>query len=412
MRVLLVHHGDFGFGGGQIQMYRLLLGLRRAGVDTQILCKAKTRDDSIAMRRWPRVEALLGKVTTRLGLNDIHYFSSFLIKQSQAYRDADILDFHCIHSGFFSYLALPGLTADKPAVFTLHDMWPFTGHCHNSRDCMRWQTGCGKCPYPEIEPAIQRDATRLEWKLKNWVYQHSQLTLVTPSQWMTAQAKLSMLSQFPIYHIPHGIDTKLYKPHDPIQCRSLLGIPPDKYVLLFVVDRLDRYLKGGDLLQQALQSLPATLKTNLTLLLLGNKGEALARSIDIPTVDLGFVLNDRLKTICYSAADLFVFPTRVENFPLVVLESMACGTPVVSYRVGGVPDVVRPGVTGYLAEPDNATDLRHGIIQLLEDTPLRQQMGQQARATICAEYTIELQVERYLEVYHQLLQHETVGSRA
>jgi len=97
------------------------------------------------------------------------------------------------------------------------------------------------------------------------------------------------------------------------------------------------------------------------------------------------------------------------------LESMACGTPVVSFRVGGVPELVRPGITGYLAEPGDANDLANGILQLLEDEALRQAMSQQCRAIALKEYPLELQVQRYLELYRQVLvnaQHEVPDSAA
>ena len=403
VNVLLIHQGDYGWGGGQTQLNRLQSGLIKAGVEAKILCKTATRKNSVAIPRWQRLESYLGRITQRLGLNDIHCLSSFTIPKSETYQNADVLDFHCIHSGFFSYLALPRLTEGKPAVFTLHDMWPFTGHCHNSLDCERWKIGCGRCPYPEVAPAVRRDATHWEWKLKNWVYQHSKFTIVVPSRWLMKQAEQSILDRFPIHHIPHGIDTEVYKPLNRNECCSVLGIPPGKKVLLFVVDDFERRLKGGDLLQEALQSLPGFLKTQTVLLLLGKNSEALAQTVGIQTLNLGYVGGDRLKIICFSAADLFILPTRADNFPLTLLESLACGTPIVSFGVGGVPDVVRPGITGYLAEPENVEDLRNGIVQLLEDHRLRERMSENCRAIALKEYRLELQVERYMNLYSQLV---------
>ena len=97
-------------------------------------------------------------------------------------------------------------------------------------------------------------------------------------------------------------------------------------------------------------------------------------------LNLGYVSSDRLKSIAFSAADLFVFPTRADNLPLILQESLACGTPIVSFKVGGVPDLVRPGITGYLASPENANDFCNGIVQLLEDQNLRNSMSKNCRA--------------------------------
>jgi glycosyltransferase involved in cell wall biosynthesis len=404
LKVLLIQKADYGWGGGLIAANRLFAGLRKAGVDARVLVREKSGEDSIAIPPSPRLESLIGRITQRIGLNDVHCVSSFNVRKMEAYREADVLDFHTIHNNFFNYLALAGLTKDKPAVFTLHDMWPFTGHCHASRDCERWKTGCGRCPYPETEPAIRRDTSHLEWKLKDWTYRHSNLSIVAPSTWLAGLAKQSLLRRFPVYHIPYGIDTEIYRPHDPRECRSLLGIAPDKKVIFFVVDFLTRYLKGGDLLLKALQSLPSSLKSKVVLMLLGKGGDGLAKNIDLPVINLGYADSDQLKAIFFSAADLFVHPTRADNFPVVLLESMACGTPVVSYRIGGVPDTVHPGVTGYLAEPENADDLAEGILQLVEDDRLRESMGEKCRHLAVKEYRLELQVQRYITLYQQLAQ--------
>jgi glycosyltransferase involved in cell wall biosynthesis len=219
---------------------------------------------------------------------------------------------------------------------------------------------------------------------------------------MAQLAKQSMLGHFPVHHIPHGVDTEIYRPRDPAECRSLLGIPPKKKVIFFVVDLLSRYLKGGDLLLKALKGLPSSLKSEMVLMLLGKGGDKFAKGVDIPVCNLGYADSDLLKSIFYSAADLFVSPTRAESFGLVLLESMACGTPLVSFGVGGVPDLVRPGITGYLAEPESASDLAQGILQLVEDDRLRESMSGSCRQVALAEYPLELQVQRCIALYQQL----------
>jgi glycosyltransferase involved in cell wall biosynthesis len=406
MRVLQIHGRDVPQGfGGAVSTYRLHLGLRASGVDSKILCHRRGLDSSVEIPRLPRLERLIGQVTTRLGLNDVHCVGAFKIEKLAAYREADILNFHVIHGQFFSYLALPFLTKNKPAVFTVRDMWPLTGHCAVSYDCERWKTGCGNCPYPSAPPALptKRDSTHMEWKLKNWAYRQSRLTVVTLSRRMTEQARQSMLGHFPIHHIPNGVDTEAYRPLDPALGRTVLGIPPGKKVLMFAAGYLNRQHKGSDLLAKALRALPPTLKSEIVLILLGEGGEALADMFDVPVMPLGFVGGQRIKAVAYSAADLVVLPTRGEGLPNVLLESMACGTPMVSFDVGGVPDLVRPGVTGYLARPEDAQDLAQGIRQLLEDAPLRRVMSQQCRAIACAEYSTKLEVQKYIALYDSLL---------
>ena len=179
--------------------------------------------------------------------------------------------------------------------------------------------------------------------------------------------------------------------------------------------KAEGFRKGGDLLVKALESLPAALKAETVLLLLGEGGEAIAEAVGIPALNLGYVSSDQLKAIAYCAADLFILPTRADNLPLGLLESMACGTPPVSFRVGGVPELVRPASPAIWPSRAMRHDLSNGILQLLEDEALRHAMSQRCRAIALKEYPLELQVQRYLELYRQVLansRHDVPGSAA
>ncbi|MFQ5604269.1 MAG: glycosyltransferase [bacterium] len=406
MKVLLIHLGDsHSGGGGGIAMHRLYTQFRKSGVDARILCQWKTIVSPYisTLPSTTRLESWLRKVTSRLGLNDIYKLSSFKIKDLDVFKQADIVDFQGIHSGTLSYLALPVLTKTKPAVFTLHDMWAFTGHCAYTYECTRWQTGCGQCPHLDSLPAVMRDGTKIEWKLKSRVYKKANLSFVVPSQWLVQQAHTSMLAPYPIHYIPHGVDVRQFQPLDPVQCRKMLGISSKKKVLLFVAQNFKDKRKGGDLLLKALRRIPATLQKESVLLSLGKAGEMDFHDLNMPVLNLGYVYHDRMKAIAYSAADLFLFPTRSDIFGLVSIESQACGTPVVSFRVGGVSEHVRSGLTGYLAEAENSDDFASGIQELLEDNSMRESLGQQGRQMVLNEYTIELQTKRYLNLYRHLM---------
>ena len=121
-------------------------------------------------------------------------------------------------------------------------------------------------------------------------------------------------------------------------------------------------------------------------------------------VVLGYINDEITKVAAYCAADLFVSPTRADNFPLVLLESIACGTPAVAFNVGGVPELVRSGITGSLAEPENARDLCRGIVQLLEDEPLRNRMSEHCRKVATEEYSLNLMTSRYMDLYKHVIQ--------
>ncbi len=392
-------------GGAVIAANRLFHGLQLQGVNTKMLVGQSSFENE-NVNELPHNftgEKIVSRLTMPLGLNYVHYYSSFKIPKHNFFKQADILNFHSLHGAYFNYLALPKLTKHKPAVYTLHDVWSFTGHCAFNFDCGRWKTGCGKCPYPNNYPAIKRDSTRLEWKLKKRTYERSQLTIVTPSNWLSALAKQSMLGEFNIHTIPYGLDTNVFEPLDPHYCRKILGVPEGKKVLLFGAMGLDDHRKGGDLLVKALNKMPKSLKESLVLLTLGQADELYKNSIDIQTLNLGYVSGDRMKAIAFSAADIFIFPTRNDNLPCIIQESLACGTPVVSFDINGVPDLVRPGITGYLAEPENADSFLEKIMQLLEEDKIREEMKKKCREVAVNEYRLDIQAQRYKDLFSTLL---------
>ncbi len=405
MKPLHINQSDI-LGGAAIAGYRLHQGLLNLGIDSRLLVgKTQLKSDRIAtVQRKHRWENQLSRFSNRLGLNYLNLISSFDIPKHKFYQEADILNFHNLHSGYFNYLAIPNLTKSKPAVFTLHDMWSFTGHCAYSYDCDRWKVGCGKCLYLDSYPAVTRDNTKWEWRLKNWVYQSSNIIVVTLSKWLTEQVKQSILNRFPIHHIPNGVNTQAYQPLDRDLCRKVLDIPPESKVLMFGAQNLNDSRKGGDLLLKALKTLPQSLKAEIVILTMGRSNNKVIETIGLKTISLGYLSSDRLKSVAYSAADLFVFPTRADNLPLVLQESMACATPMVSFKVSGVPDLVRHGITGYLSPPEDTQDMSNRIIELLEDNALREQMSQNCRAIALEEYSIGLQAQRYIELYQQALQ--------
>ncbi|WP_017296821.1 glycosyltransferase [Nodosilinea nodulosa] len=406
MKALQINFSDYsGGGGGAIAMYRLCQGLAQLSVDCKIISKAKilSSDQSALMPRFRLLEGGIKAITKPLGFNDIHAIGTFWLRQHPFFQAADILNLHVIHSDYFNYLALPALTTTRPAVFTLHDMWAFTGHCAYSYDCSRWQSGCGSCPYPESYPSIQRDRTRLEWRLKRWVYGRTNLAIAAPSRWLVDQAQKSILNGHDILHIPNGLDVQTYAPIDKTLARQALGLPLDQLIVMSCAESLRDRRKGMDLLVNSLNQLPASLRANTMLLLMGNGSEAVEAVVQVPTVSLGFVTSDRMKALAYSAADVFLFPTRADNLPIVLQESMACGTPMVSFDVGGVPDLVRPGITGLLAPAEQADEFVAQVVSMLSNEGMRQQFAVNCREIAVKDYAIEHQAKRYKALYETMV---------
>jgi glycosyltransferase involved in cell wall biosynthesis len=213
----------------------------------------------------------------------------------------------------------------------------------------------------------------------------------------------SPLLDGPVHCIPHGVDTAVFKPLDQSHCRELLGVPEGKIVLLCAIEHMDRPLKGADLLVKALDFLPKAFQDQCVLLLFGHPNRRIQEQISLPIIDLGYINEDRLKAVAYSAADLLINPTRAESFGLVALESMACGTPVAAFKVGGIPELVRPGVTGLLAKPDDPEGLAACIQSMAGDPVQLQSMADRCRDVATTEYTLTQQVRRTIELYQYVL---------
>lgn len=392
-------------GGAVIAANRLFHGLRAEGVDTKMLVGKSSFENDIVKELPHNLtgEKILSRFTGSLGLNYVHFYSTFNLPKHDFFKQADILNFHTIHSGYFNYLSLPKLTQLKPAVYTLHDAWSFTGHCAVSFDCQKWKTGCGKCPYPNNYPPIKQDSTKIEWRLKKRAYSKSRITFVTPSKWLASLAKQSIIGEFDIQTIPYGLNTDIFEPLDANYCRAALGVPKGKKVLLFGAMGLTEKGKGGDLLVKALNKMPVSLKKSVVLLTLGQADEAFKNSIDMPIINLGYVSGDRMKAIALSAADIFIFPTRSDNHPCIVQESLACGTPIVSFNHTGVPELVREDITGYLAEPENADSFLQKIMQLLEEDTIRENMKKNCREIALNEYRLDISAKNYINLFTSIL---------
>lgn len=408
MKVLLANHVDLGGGGASVAGFRLHRQLQAAGAESRLLVGSKSaeRAEPSVLRTPGLVRRPLHRVAVTAGLNDLDGVAAYRIRHHEAFRWADVVHYHAIHGNWFSYPAMARATAGKPSVLTLHDQWPLTGHCAFSFECERWRHGCGSCPHLDAFPSVERDNTALEWRLKRRTWQRSQLTLVSPSRWLADLSRSSILGHFPVEVIPHGIDTETFAPGDPEAARAALGLGDAEAVIGFAASSVEDRRKGFDLAVAALGRLPEAVRRRMTVVLMGGSSEALAGLVEAAgcrAVPLGYVPGDRLKALVYSAADAFVLPTRADNSPLVALEAMACGTAVVAFAVGGVPELVRPEVTGLLAEPEDVAGMAAAVHRLVEDPATAAKLGAGGRSLVLEEHTEEVAAARHLELYSRLL---------
>ena len=326
-------------------------------------------------------------------------------------READVINLHNLHSGYFPFRMLPRLSQNVPIVWMLHDLWAFTGHCGypNLYGCERWKTGCGQCPSLSDYPPLSRDTTAFLWRTKRRVYRRSTITLTTPSQWLADAVRQSpLLGHCEVRCIPHGVDTTIYAPSPKAAAREKLGLPANAKIVLF--SAFDAFLrrKGGVYLFEALQRLTSQGMKDLLLVTVGQNQDTIGPKYGFPVQALGRIRDEQSMALCYSAADIYAGPSLAETFGLVFSEAMACATPVIAFAGTGASEVVRHMETGYVARLQDAEDLAHGIRLFLEDDHFRETCARRARQVAEQEYTLELQARRLVALYeHAIAQRKT-----
>src|SRR5579859_8065652 len=233
-RVLHISYSDT-VGGAARSAYRLHEGLRREGVESRMLVQvtAAADDPDVRAVKWSFWDRAWNRLQREVGLQYLFVPGTVRLLRDPWVREASVLQLGNVHGGFFAYPFLPLLARSKRVVWTLHDMWAFTGHCGYSLDSDRWLTGCGKCPHLDTWPSIRRDGTRINWRVKKAVYGTLDATIVTPSRWLAALAERAPLMQrFDIRVIPYGLDTDLFAPSPRAEARRELGLDPDARLVL------------------------------------------------------------------------------------------------------------------------------------------------------------------------------------
>jgi glycosyltransferase involved in cell wall biosynthesis len=283
------------------------------------------------------------------------------------------------------------------------DMGAMTGGCHYTQGCEKFTKECGACPQLGSRDD-EHDLSREVWTRKNRALSNigpGGLHVVGTSRWIAAEAKRSsLLGRFPVSVIPNGLDTDEFAPRDKGFSRDLWNIPRDAKVVLFAAESIANVRKGFRHVAEAL----AGITTNVSnLLLVSVGGGKCALPAGLPHLALGKVNNDRMLSTIYAAADVFVIPSLQESFGQTVIESLACGTPVVGFSSGGIPDMVRPGQTGWLAPTGDTRALRDAIAEALSDDARRAAMAATCRAVAVEEYSLDVQSRAYAALYETLI---------
>lgn len=409
MKVLIFNESDLD-GGAARAAYRLHRGLQNIAVQSRMAVRAKLSGDRTVMapknmltKLGPPMDGLpLRFYRNRSpGMFSSQWFPDRAIAPVERF-DPDVINLHWICNGYINIETLSKFR--KPLVWTVHDMWPFTGGCHYTGDCRRYLESCGACPQLQSDRA--QDLSRWVWQRKAKAWRALNLTMASPSRWMAQQIQASALfREATVEVLPNGIDLQRYRPREPFVVRELLNLPMDQHLILFGAGGgTSDPRKGFLLLTAALQRLAQTeWGSRIALVVFGSLQPEAPPELGFPAHYLGKLNDDLSLSLVYGAADVFVAPSVQENLSNTVLEAIACGTPCVAFDIGGMPDLIEHRQNGYLAKPYEVEDLAQGIVWILENSERHRRLRKRAREKAEQEFSEELQAQRYRALFSRLI---------
>lgn len=407
MNVTLV--SDLNRGGAAIALRRLLFGLKRiSGVKAEWVHCGTVEPNTTSFASWPafHVEVLrrLSRGRPRAAEYVRLYGNTLALQRFLVRRLPDIVNLHNLHESYLPSV-IRRLPEEIPLVWTMHDMWPLTGYCCYSEECRKFEHGClGDCPLADRQTSSPGRVEN-EWRKRHSFYQQNafRLSFVTPSRWLAGCAQAGFPGQCSIRVIPYGLPLDVYRPlGDRRSVRAALGLPEDAKIVMCGAMYTGEVRKGGHLLKDACALLRARKGPGVMVVAFGIKTED-EKSPEGWTCT-GLIRDEALLNLYYNAADVFVLPSLADNLPNTLIEATAAGTPCVTFDVGGCPEIVRDGETGFVARAKDVGHLAECIEKVLDmGEERRREMSEACRRVAVAEYDVKLQAKRYVELFEEMV---------
>ncbi len=414
MNVLQLSTDDFS-GGASRAAYRLHQALCAEGVESRMrVLVRQTANEQVTPGRAPRsfeqkVRERLARIvrdrrarkfrTDNLIMHSYGQVSAGLVDEINA-DAADVLNLHWI----VNLLSVQDIgRLRKPIVWTLHDMWAFCGGEHIAPDDAgsRFRKGylADNRPAGESGPDLNREA----WEAKRRAWDEQRFHIVTPSRWMAGCVRESVLFRdFPVRVIPNPIEMEqLWHPLPKQFARAALGLDPTKKYILSGSAGGMPHLKGEDLLHKAMARVASARGQDTELVIFGQFRPSNAPNWPCPVHWLGPVRDDYVMATIYSACDVMAVPSRHDNLPNTAVEANACGTPVVGFEIGGLPDIVSHQASGWLAKAFDTDMFADGILWILADPQRWVNLSASARKAALARYSSESVTQQYVQVYEE-----------
>lgn len=398
MKVLMIGTTDILGGAAKIS-WQLKSALEARG-DQVTLYVADKRSNNEAVKVIPR--PYWRKVVSVL-LADDRWFSTDWLLETEDFKNADIIHCHNLHGRYFNLATLVKMSKVKPVIWTLHDEWALTPHCAYTLDGTTLKNGLYVCPSLQTEPRLLWDNTARLTAIRSAQYDALSVHLVTPSQWLYDRVGNTVLRGKPRTLINNGIDTTAFKPVDREVAREALGLPRDKKIVLFLATAGKANTWKGWV---HVESVLKTYRNRDDVVFLSVGGLSPEASVDEQVIYRPHVSDAATLAQYYSAADVLLFTSLADNFPLVILEAMACGLPIVGFRVGGVPEQIVDGETGYLAPYGDTVRLTEALTAFLA-LPKEKVATMRAatRSRVDHTFRLDTMIDRYLALYTTLCNH-------
>ena len=314
--------------------------------------------------------------------------------------DGDIVHFHWVGKLIDFPSFFESMPKERPLVWSLHDMNPMTGGCSHAGDCDGFTRRCGDCPI--LARPGPRDLSNQELSIKHDALRGRRVFVIAPSHWMASMArKSSLFSECPVSVIRNPIDTAVFYPENKRLARKTLGLPEDGICLLYAAESVEVNEKG---INEYLAVLREVSKSRPVFGLAFGRGEIVSQVEKAPIHSLGYLSSPSKMRMAYSAADIFVIPSHAETISQTTVEAFACGTPAVAFAVGGIPELVRDGETGFLAPLRDVGRMSEHIGWLIDHPDRRLEMGEAALGVVRKEFESSHQISRYIDLYSEILE--------
>lgn len=415
MRVLIINTSE-RTGGAAIAANRLMEALKNNGINAKMLVRDKQTEQTSVVelkKSWWQVWRFIWERIVIWQANRFKKHNLFSVDIANTGADisllpeftqADVIHLHWINQGMLSLKDIRRIVdSGKPIVWTMHDMWPFTGICHYAGECDKYSTHCQNCP--QLYKGGKKDISYRTFEKKKELFNGAQITFVACSRWLEALAKKSeLLKEQQITNIPNAINTNLFMPRDKQQAREKCHLPLDKKLLLFGSMKITDKRKGIDYLVDACKIIAAQhpeFCKKLGVVVLGKQSELYASLFPFPIYPMDYVSNEKELVDIYNAVDLYVTPSLQDNLPNTIVEAMACGIPCVGFNVGGIPQMIDHLHNGYVAEYQSSEDLANGIHWTLTEGEYGN-LSEEAYRKALSSYSEGTISMKYIDIYNKI----------